>query len=158
MRKVMIVAEMWRTGCRVRGNRRRKGLRAFGLRIIAPCRSKPAGGALCGLATLSLGEGSRPLTSRREKEHICAAMCSHRQHPYSMCKLGHIRPPIPRLRRPEPSASCAGTFSDCRSACTRAASRRCRADVDGRSSGRDRRSFPSTGRSSRPCGRPRTAR
>ena len=45
-----------------------------------------------------------------------------------------------------------------RSARNRAASRRCRAGADGRSSGSDPRSFPSTARSSRRCGRPRTAR
>ena len=47
-------------------------------------------------------------------------------------------------------------FSDCPSACIPASARRCRAGAGGRSSARDRRSFPSIARSSRPCARPRT--
>src|SRR4029077_16238762 len=49
-----------------------------------------------------------------------------------------------------------GTIAAARSACSRAAWRRYRAGADGRSSGPDLRSFPSTARSSPPCARPRT--
>ena len=49
-------------------------------------------------------------------------------------------------------------LSGCRAACTGAAFRRCRAGADGRSSAPDRRSFPSTARSTRPCAQPQTAR
>ncbi len=48
-------------------------------------------------------------------------------------------------------------FSGCPSADIRGAGRRCRAGAGGRSSDADLRSFPSTGRSSRPCAPPRTA-
>ena len=51
-----------------------------------------------------------------------------------------------------------GAISGVRSADTPAAGRRYRAGADGRSSDPDPRSFPSTGRSSRRCARPRTAR
>ena len=48
--------------------------------------------------------------------------------------------------------------SACRSRRSRGGPRRCRAGADGRSSAPDPRSSPSTARSSRRCGRPRTAR
>ena len=51
----------------------------------------------------------------------------------------------------------AGATSAARSVCTPAGCGRCRVAAAGRSSGSDLRSFPSTGRSSRRCGRRRTA-
>ena len=50
------------------------------------------------------------------------------------------------------------SISSAKSACSRAASRRCRAGAGGRSSASDPRSSPSTARSSRPCAPPQTAR
>ena len=63
---------------------------------------------------------------------------------------------VPALFRPSRVATC-GAISAARSADSPAAWRRYRAGAGGRSSGPDPRSFPSTGRSSRRCARPRTA-
>ena len=67
--------------------------------------------------------------------------------------------PSRRLRRAESGRSRSGRshLLRARSARNRAAWRRYRAGAAGRSSGADPRSFPSTGRSSRPCAQPQTA-
>ena len=76
--------------------------------------------------------------------------------------LAARRAPMRRLylwrRWRRAAAAAEGAFSDRPSACSRAAASRCRAGGDGRSSAPGRRSFLSTGRSSRPCAPPRRAR